>query len=85
MIYTKEKLKAFKNSQLLEGRESFTGVVKDINDNVFYYLNGKLHRTDGPAIEWNNRKSWLNGERYGWGDNFTNESWIRFVTLNLLK
>ena len=30
----------------------------------YWYLNGKLHREDGPAIEWaNGDKSWyLNGE-----------------------
>ena len=31
-----------------------------------WYLNGKFHREDGPAIEWTNgRKSWyLNGKRH---------------------
>ena len=32
--------------------------------NKFWYLNGKLHREDGPAMEWaNGSKSWyLNDE-----------------------
>jgi len=36
-----------------------------------WYLNGKLHRTDGPAIEWaNGYKAWyLNGKKY------TEEDW----------
>jgi len=34
------------------------------NGTKFWYLNGKLHREDGPAVEWaNGTKSWyLNGE-----------------------
>ena len=30
-----------------------------------WYLNGKLHREDGPAIEWGDGKRWwyLNGKR----------------------
>ena len=46
-----------------------------------WYKNGKLHREDGPAIKWvNGPKFWhLNGKRYGYNDNFTNESWIKFV------
>jgi hypothetical protein len=34
------------------------------NGDKCWYLNGKLHRTDGPAIEWaNDSKSWwMNGE-----------------------
>jgi len=39
-----------------------------INDygNKYWYLNGKLHREDGPAIEWvDGDKEWyLNGERH---------------------
>ena len=56
------------------------------NGNKEWFLNGEYHRTDGPAVELNNRKSWwLNGECYGKSDDFTNESWIRFVKLELLK
>ena len=34
------------------------------NGDKYWYLNGQLHREDGPAIEWaNGHKSWwLNGE-----------------------
>ena len=35
-------------------------------DRVEYRLNGKLHREDGPAIEWTNGRKewWINGERH---------------------
>ena len=38
----------------------------DAHGNKYWYLNGKLHRTDGPAIELvNGSKIWyLNGERH---------------------
>jgi hypothetical protein len=36
------------------------------NGDTFWYLNGQLHREDGPAIEWaHGNKSWhLNGKRH---------------------
>ena len=36
-----------------------------MNEDKFWYLNGNLHREDGPAIEWaDGRKEWwLNNER----------------------
>ena len=36
------------------------------NDSIHWYLNGELHREDGPAIEYSDgEKSWyLNGERH---------------------
>ena len=113
--------------------EIFTGVVKDTHYTIVYYLNGKIHREDGPAIEMANgnkywylngrfhreygpaieysdgaKKWYLNGKRhrtdgpareladghktwylnnkcYGYNNDFTTESWIRFVELQLLK
>ena len=40
--------------------------VKVYNDRTEWFLNGKLHREDGPAVEWNNgNKEWfLNGKRH---------------------
>lgn len=30
-----------------------------LSDNIEHYLDGELHREDGPAIEWNNgEKQW---------------------------
>ena len=47
----------------------------------FWYKNGKSHREDGPAIEYLNgiKEWWLNDKCYGINDDFTNESWIKFV------
>jgi hypothetical protein len=41
-------------------------VVEHANGNKFWYLNGKLHRTDGPAAEYaDGGKAWyLNGDRH---------------------
>ena len=38
--------------------ENFTGIVED-SGNKFWYRNGKLHREDGPALEYaNGTKFW---------------------------
>jgi len=44
--------------------DNFTGIVECNNGNKYWYLNGKLHRENGPAIEHKNgNKYWyLNGE-----------------------
>ena len=40
--------------------ESKNGKFKDEMGNSFWYLNGKLHREDGPAVEWSNQyKQWF--------------------------
>ena len=46
-----------------------------------YHLNILLHREDGPAIElFNGEKLWyLNGKYYGYNNDFTTNSWIKFV------
>ena len=87
MIYTKDNPKLVKNSFSFEGIKTFTGVVKDEDNHVIYYLNGEYHREDGPAVEWadDDKSWWLNDKHYGYDDDFTNESWIRFVKLELLK
>lgn len=42
------------------------GQNKDKHGNIYWYLNEKLHREDGPAIEWKNgSKDWIiNGKRH---------------------
>ena len=59
------------------------------NGSKEWYLNGKCHREDGPAIEYpnGNKYYYLNNRYYGdiKNDHFTNESWIRFIKLELLK
>ena len=44
--------------------KNYTGIVEHPDGEKWWYLNGKLHRTDGPAIEYaDGTKSWyLNGE-----------------------
>ena len=108
MIYTKDNPKLVTNYFMFEGKKTFTGVVKNKNGDIVYYLNGKFHREDGPAVyndaykgwwlygrlhredgpaaEYTGGKSWyLNDQCYGNDDDFTNESWIRFVKLESLK
>jgi len=110
MIYTKDNPKFVNIYYDFEGVETFTGVVKDKDNTIVYYLNGLFHRTDGPAVEQTNgtkewfvndkrhredgpacewydgsKSWWLNRKYYGKNDDFTNESWIRFVQLELLK
>jgi len=40
--------------------------IENANGDKQWYLNGKLHREDGPAVEWTSgSKSWyLNGEKH---------------------
>ena len=47
----------------------------------WWYKNGKLHRKDGPAIELaDGEKHWyLNNKLYGKNNDFTNESWQKFI------
>ena len=50
-------------------------------EHKIWYKNGKKYREDGPAcIYSSSAKLWfLNDRRYGKNNDFTNESWIRFV------
>ena len=43
-----------------------TGCFKNKYRNIYYLLNGKWHRSDGPAIEWSDgTKSWyFHGKRH---------------------
>lgn len=36
----------------------FSGIVSDIDGTKSWYLNGNLHREDGPAIEWGDGDKW---------------------------
>ena len=42
-----------------------TEIVIDEHGTEYYYINGKLHREDGPAIIYNNghKEWWINGHR----------------------
>ena len=43
--------------------ETFTGVIEDIDGDVFYYVNGRKHRVDGPAVIWAPHRP---GSRHWW-------------------
>ena len=60
--------------------------TENANGDKCWYLNDKCHREDGPACEMANGRKYfyLNDVYYGTNENFTNESWIRFVTLRIL-
>jgi len=51
------------------------------NGDTLWYKDGKLHREDGPAIEYiDGYLEWrFNDELYGVNNDFTNESWQRFI------
>ena len=53
----------------------------DSHGNKVWYKNGKYHREDGPAIEYatGDKEWWLNNKYYGYNNDFTNESWKRFI------
>ena len=41
-----------------EDRETFTGVVKDKSGTIAHYVNGKIHRDNGPPVEYRKGKRW---------------------------
>ena len=53
----------------------------DLYGNKHYYVNNNLHREEGPACEYaNGNKRWyLNHKCYGYNNDFTDESWKKFV------
>jgi starvation-inducible outer membrane lipoprotein len=42
----------------------------DADGSRLWYLNGQLHRTDGPAVEWadGSRQWWINGQWFSFKD-----------------
>ena len=55
-------------------------LVKD-----YYSFKGRENFTGVVKDEGNHIAYYLNGKLYGYDDDYTNESWIRFVKLQLLK
>jgi hypothetical protein len=41
-------------------------IEEDAHGNKWWWLNGNIHREDGPAVEWKNgnKQWWLNGKRH---------------------
>ena len=66
MIYTIDNPKLVHDCFCFKNLKSFTGVVKDRYNTTAYYLNGILHRVDGPAVIYDNGTTeWLvNGLRH---------------------
>lgn len=63
--YTIDNPKLVEYYYEFEGLETFTGVVKDSNHDIAYYVNGELHRDDGPAIEcYHGDTSWFSYGKY---------------------
>jgi hypothetical protein len=51
---------------------------------IFFYKNGKFHNTKNAAYIYNRRKSFrFNNTWYGNQNDFTKESWRRFVKLQV--
>ena len=52
--------------QFIRKNPKFTGCVIDKNGSKYWLLNGKYHRTDGPAIEFakGNKFWYLNGKKH---------------------
>ena len=58
--------------------------IKKTQNNTKYYLNDKLHREDGPAVEYSggDKEYWYHGKKIK--VNFT-EEFIRMVNLVILR
>lgn len=78
-----KKLKTISKASVFDPprKENFTGIIKDRSNNRAYYVNGVIHKEDGPAIEHaDGQYAWYyNGQWYGENNCFTVESWIEFV------
>jgi hypothetical protein len=57
-------MKIVKASHYRDIPRNFTGIAEWPDGSKHWYLNGKLHRVDGPAVEWSDgTKEWhLNGK-----------------------
>ena len=51
-------MKTIKIRDWTEVPQYYTGIVKYPNGNKFWYLNGKCHRENGPAVEQTNGTKW---------------------------
>ncbi len=65
------------------------GIITDIIGDKSWYINDKLHRTDGPAVEWaDGDKYWcINDVKYSFSEwlklsSLSNEEKIELVLIN---
>jgi len=58
-------MKMIKIKNWQEIPDGFTGIVKCLNGTKIWFQNGRLHRLDGPAVEWDDksREYWALGTR----------------------
>jgi hypothetical protein len=75
-VIPESKLNILKIKYTSEIPENFTGVAEYTSESKAYYLNGKKHRVDGPAVEFvNGYKEWfLNGIYY------SQEEWFELLS-----
>ena len=61
--------------------DQLLNILMETNGDKIWYKNGVCHREDGPAREYyDGDKEWyLNHKYYGENNDFTVESWKRFV------
>jgi len=59
-------MKTIKVNDWDEIPRNYTGIAEHANGDKVWHLNGKLHREDGPAVEFINcgKSWWLNGKRH---------------------
>jgi hypothetical protein len=69
-LWQKELVQAYSTGKLLPVKGTvppdFTGIAEHPNGTKLWYLNGELHRVDGPAVEWDDgsKEWWLNGKQH---------------------
>lgn len=57
--YTIENPKLVNDYLDFEGKLNFTGVVKDGDNTIAHYVDGRIHRDNEPAVEWSDGfKEW---------------------------
>lgn len=68
-----------------ERPDNFTGSIENESGDVAWYLDGKVHREDGPAVIWENGvKSWYLDNLHYYEDEYNKEIAIRNSTLGKL-
>ena len=56
---------------------NFSGILQNVHGSIYWYLNNKLHREDGPAIiYWNNTKMWIRHGELHRLDGYAVESYL---------
>lgn len=84
--FSLKEVKIVRNAYSFHGYTKYSGIAKD-KFYIIHYLNGKIHREDGPAVEilGGKKEWWLNDTCFGYDDQYNKKSWIRFVNLLFLK